>query len=50
MVSWQSLTFNEMTNHQLFDLFKLRVDVFVVEQTVPIRSLTKKTAIRKLII
>ncbi|MEC7481161.1 MAG: GNAT family N-acetyltransferase, partial [Pseudomonadota bacterium] len=32
MVSWQSLTFNELTNHQLFDLLKLRVDVFVVEQ------------------
>ena len=42
MVSWQSLTFNELTNHQLFDLLKLRVDVFVVEQNCAYPELDEK--------
>ena len=42
MISWQSLTFNELTNHQLFDLLKLRVDVFVVEQNCPYPELDEK--------
>ena len=42
MVSWQSLTFNELTTHQLFDLLKLRVDVFVVEQNCPYPELDEK--------
>lgn len=31
--SWQAKHFNELTLNQLYDLLKLRVDVFVVEQT-----------------
>ena len=42
MVSWQSLTFNDLTNHQLFDLLKLRVDVFVVEQNCAYPELDEK--------
>lgn len=30
---WFDITFNELTLDQLYDLLKLRVDVFVVEQT-----------------
>jgi ElaA protein len=42
MVSWQLLTFNELTNNQLFDLLKLRVDVFVVEQNCAYPELDEK--------
>ena len=31
--TWQNLTFSELSTVQLYDLLKLRVDVFVVEQT-----------------
>lgn len=31
--NWQVKYFNELTIHQLYDLLKLRIDVFVVEQT-----------------
>jgi len=31
--SWQAKHFNELTLDQLYDLLKLRIDVFVVEQT-----------------
>lgn len=31
-MQWQSLTFDQLTTTQLFELLKLRVDVFVVEQ------------------
>jgi ElaA protein len=30
---WQTKKFDELSIHQLYDLLKLRVDVFVVEQT-----------------
>ena len=31
--NWQTKHFNELTLNQLYDLLKLRIDVFVVEQT-----------------
>jgi ElaA protein len=33
ITTWQNKTFSELSIHQLYDLLKLRVDVFVVEQT-----------------
>ncbi|EKO3441741.1 GNAT family N-acetyltransferase [Vibrio fluvialis] len=42
MVTWQCLSFSELTNHQLYELLKLRVDVFVVEQTCPYPELDNK--------
>lgn len=35
MISWQCLSFSELTTAQLYELLKLRVDVFVVEQQCP---------------
>jgi ElaA protein len=32
-IQWQTKKFNELSIHQLYDLLKLRVDVFIVEQT-----------------
>ncbi len=32
-IQWQAKLFNQLTTDQLYDLLKLRVDVFVVEQT-----------------
>lgn len=34
-MQWQCLPFEQLTTHQLYDLLKLRVDVFVVEQNCP---------------
>ena len=31
-IQWQSKTFNELSVDQLYDLLKLRIDIFVVEQ------------------
>ncbi|PSU01518.1 GNAT family N-acetyltransferase [Photobacterium gaetbulicola] len=31
-MQWQCLSFDQLTTHQLYDLLKLRCDVFVVEQ------------------
>ena len=31
--TWQTLSFNDLTKQQLYDLLKLRQDVFVIEQT-----------------
>ena len=42
MVSWKALKFDELSNNELFDLLKLRVDVFVVEQTCPYPELDEK--------
>ncbi len=42
MVTWKTLTFEALTNHQLFDLLKLRVNVFVVEQNCPYPELDEK--------
>ena len=35
MVTWHCLPFSELTTHQLYELMRLRVDVFVVEQNCP---------------
>ncbi len=35
MTTWKSVPFAQLTNHELYQLLKLRVDVFVVEQTCP---------------
>ncbi|GAD78778.1 GNAT family N-acetyltransferase [Vibrio ezurae] len=32
MLNWQLLSFDEINNHLLYQMLKLRVDVFVVEQ------------------
>lgn len=34
-LSWQSLSFAQLTTSQLYDLLKLRIDIFVVEQNCP---------------
>ncbi len=42
MIQWLSLPFNKLTTNQLFDLLKLRVDVFVVEQNCAYPELDEK--------
>ncbi|MDW6002814.1 GNAT family N-acetyltransferase [Vibrio mangrovi] len=42
MITWQLLPFSELTTTQLYQLLKLRVDVFVVEQTCPYPELDDK--------
>lgn len=42
MIEWQCLLFSQFTTHQLYELLKLRVDVFVVEQTCPYPELDNK--------
>ena len=32
-IHWESKSFNELSNNELYDALKLRIDVFVVEQT-----------------
>ncbi|EAS62635.1 putative ElaA-like protein [Photobacterium angustum S14] len=32
MITWQCLSFAQLTTHQLYDALKLRADIFVVEQ------------------
>ncbi|MCK6263107.1 GNAT family N-acetyltransferase [Vibrio sp. ZSDE26] len=41
-ITWQSLPFDKLTAHQLYQLLKLRVDVFVVEQNCPYPELDDK--------
>ena len=41
-MNWQCLTFSQLTTEQLYELLKLRVDVFVVEQTCPYPELDNK--------
>ena len=41
-MQWQVLTFSELTTHTLYDLLKLRVDVFVVEQQCAYPELDEK--------
>ena len=45
MLNWQCLSFSELTTTQLYELLKLRVDVFVVEQTCPYPELDNKDRI-----
>ncbi|MGF1910133.1 GNAT family N-acetyltransferase [Vibrio kasasachensis] len=35
MINWKLISFPQLTNIELYQLLKLRVDVFVVEQTCP---------------
>ncbi|BAX51496.1 putative acyltransferase [Photobacterium damselae subsp. piscicida] len=42
MTQWQLLQFSQLTTHQLYELLRLRVDVFVVEQTCPYPELDGK--------
>ncbi|NOH70616.1 GNAT family N-acetyltransferase [Vibrio pectenicida] len=42
MISWQLLTFEQLTTKQLYQVLKLRVDVFVVEQACPYPELDEK--------
>ena len=42
MISWKVLRFNELSTNQLFELLKLRVDVFVVEQMCAYPELDEK--------
>ncbi|WOT05490.1 GNAT family N-acetyltransferase [Shewanella youngdeokensis] len=39
---WKSLAFSELTLDELYDILKLRVDVFVVEQNCPYPELDNK--------
>ena len=34
-MSWELKKFNELTNKELHDIFRLRIDIFVVEQNCP---------------
>ena len=42
MIQWQSIPFHQLTTVQLYELLRLRVDVFVVEQTCPYPELDGK--------
>ena len=42
MASWQLFSFNQLSNFQLYQLIKLRIDVFVVEQNCPYPELDDK--------
>lgn len=42
MITWQLIPFSDLNTHQLYQLLKLRVDVFVVEQTCPYPELDDK--------
>jgi ElaA protein len=42
MITWHSIPFSKLSTHQLYQLLKLRVDVFVVEQTCPYPELDGK--------
>jgi ElaA protein len=41
-MNWICLTFSQLSTEQLYELIKLRVDVFVVEQTCPYPDLDNK--------
>lgn len=42
MISWVLLPFDALTTHQFFDVLKLRIDVFVVEQKCAYPELDEK--------
>ena len=42
MVEWKIKEFNELTTHELYEMIKLRIDVFVVEQECPYPELDDK--------
>ena len=41
-IQWHSIPFNQLTTEQLYDVLKLRVDIFVVEQNCPYPELDDK--------
>jgi len=47
MISWRLLPFNKLSTAQLYQLLKLRVDVFVVEQNCPYPELDGKDHLDK---
>lgn len=42
MIHWQALPFQQLSTYQLYELLKLRVDIFVVEQQCPYPELDDK--------
>ena len=42
MITWQCIPFSQLTTQQLYELLRLRTDVFVVEQTCPYPELDGK--------
>lgn len=42
MITWQLIPFSQLSTAQLYQLIKLRIDVFVVEQTCPYPELDDK--------
>ncbi|CNI05504.1 GNAT family N-acetyltransferase [Yersinia ruckeri] len=42
MIVWQCVPFSQLNINQLYDLIKLRIDVFVVEQSCPYSELDNK--------
>ncbi len=42
MLTWQVCTFSQLSTFQLYQLLKLRVDIFVVEQNCPYSDLDNK--------
>ena len=48
-IYWQALTFKQLTTDQLYDALKLRVDIFVVEQTCYYPELDEKDRHRETI-
>lgn len=45
MLNWYSLSFSQLSTDQLYELLKLRTDVFVVEQNCPYPELDDKDRI-----
>lgn len=41
-IQWQCLNFEQLTTNQLYDILRLRVDVFIVEQNCPYHELDNK--------
>ncbi|MZI92362.1 GNAT family N-acetyltransferase [Vibrio sp. CAIM 722] len=41
-INWQCVSFDELSTRQLYEIIKLRVDVFVVEQNCPYEELDNK--------
>jgi ElaA protein len=42
IIEWRALTFSQLSTTELFDIIKLRIDVFVVEQNCPYPELDYK--------
>ncbi len=41
-IQWKCKSFSQLDNHQLYDLIRLRIDIFVVEQNCPYAELDDK--------